>query len=260
MIEERRFGAGQVIFSQGDPADGVYIVKSGALEAFHTREGEELVYFLIRPGEMFGEGAVITNEKRLVSVRASGDTVVDFVPRERFLRSFGGEDNIALPLLKLLCDRLRHANDLLSGRTPLKRRSQSKVKAAPVRLSAGNLMVRRHIGQRPIGISRFPFLLGSAGETKGKVEPHGVFFGAAAADVVAPAHAAIELRPDGAYVQHMATAPGVETHVNGEKLPSEDGRIQATLVSGLNVVVLGNENSLWRLLVEVRIEDPAPDP
>jgi CRP-like cAMP-binding protein len=254
MIEERRFGPGQVVFSQGDPPDGVYIVKSGALEAFHTREGEELVYFLIRPGEMFGEGAVITNEKRLVSVRASGDTIVDFVPRDRFLRSFGGEDNCALPLLKLLCDRLRQANNLLTGRMPLKRRSRSKTKPAPIRLSAGNLLVRRQIGQRPIGVSRFPYTLGSTAEPETRGQPDGLFFGAATDGHVAPAHAVVELRADGAYVRHLA--PEHETHVNGEKLPAEDGRRQATLVSGVNVVVLGDEDSLWRLLVEVRIEDP----
>jgi hypothetical protein len=249
--EERRYRTGDVVFREGDAPDGVYLVNSGSLECFHTVGGEELIYAVLKPGDLFGEPAVIANAPRVVTVRAIADAVLDFVPREDFLKSFGGESGLALPLLKLMSLRLREASELLSSRPPPRRRTPTTTSEPwiQLRLRAGNRMMGAHIGERPIRIAHFPFVIGSGAEARTRITPGRAALAREAAPLVAAEHAALELRGQRIYVLHRA--PATETHVNGEVL-STAGRHEAVLQLGLNVVVLGNEASPWRLFLDFK--------
>jgi CRP-like cAMP-binding protein len=249
-IQEKQYRPGDIVFRQGDAPDGVYIVRSGALEAFHTHGGEELIYALLKPGDMFGEVVVIANEPRMVTVRATDWCVLEFIERTEFLESFGGPKNISLPLLKLLCRRLRDASDMLTGRAPLKRRASPRDSGSKIRIRPGNLMIEKHIGERAIRVARFPFSFGSTAQPATHVEDDGIYFPLGSTEQVTTEHALLELRGGVAYVRHNALIS--ETHVNGERLWAEPGSMEAMLHLGINVVVLGQETSLWRLLIEVK--------
>jgi CRP/FNR family transcriptional regulator, cyclic AMP receptor protein len=67
------YPAGEVIFSQGDPADGMYLVREGAVA---IRDGNRVVETVAAPG-LFGEMALIENEPR--SLTAVADTNVSLV-------------------------------------------------------------------------------------------------------------------------------------------------------------------------------------
>jgi hypothetical protein len=110
-------------------------------------------------------------------------------------------------------------------------------------------MMGAHIGERPVRIAHFPFLLGSGAEARTRISPGKAVFAREAAPPVAAEHAALELRGQRVYVLHRA--PASETHVNGETL-SNAGRNEAVLQLGLNVVVLGKETSPWRLFLDFK--------
>ncbi len=68
--------AGEILFAEGDPADGFYVVVSGALEVFTTTEdAAEIVLARPSPGEHVGEQAVLAGSAagRMASARGLAD-------------------------------------------------------------------------------------------------------------------------------------------------------------------------------------------
>ena len=72
----KQLAAGEVILKEGDPADFVLLVLTGALEVFVDREGNHLVLTEAEPGDILGELAVLCGIPRSASVKAKGDSVV----------------------------------------------------------------------------------------------------------------------------------------------------------------------------------------
>jgi putative ABC transport system ATP-binding protein len=75
--------AGQVLFSQGDASDLVYVVTSGEVEIYRTREtGEERRLTVVGGGGYFGELGPLLNLPRAASARALTDaTLVGYSSR-----------------------------------------------------------------------------------------------------------------------------------------------------------------------------------
>jgi len=64
----------QILFSQGDDSDLVYVVGSGEVEIFRTREdGTEEHLTIVKPGSYFGELGPLFNLPRAASARALTD-------------------------------------------------------------------------------------------------------------------------------------------------------------------------------------------
>merc|ERR1740121_61750 len=77
MLSSELFDGDEEIVQQGAEADGVYFLFEGECKAFICGEqGEVEVKHYTRPGEYFGEIALITNEPRRATVRACDDGCV----------------------------------------------------------------------------------------------------------------------------------------------------------------------------------------
>ncbi|MGH7392842.1 MAG: peptidase domain-containing ABC transporter [Candidatus Rokuibacteriota bacterium] len=71
------FGFGQPIVTDGMPADAFYVVARGSARVVKAGlNGEEVSLALLRPGDSFGEMALLEETTRSASVRASGDVEV----------------------------------------------------------------------------------------------------------------------------------------------------------------------------------------
>jgi len=75
---------GEVIFKEGNSGDWVYVVLSGAVEVSKAVDGIRFVLSILKPGEVFGELALIGAVKRSATTRAVGRTTVGIIDR-RFL-------------------------------------------------------------------------------------------------------------------------------------------------------------------------------
>jgi CRP-like cAMP-binding protein len=74
LLKEHRVSENDVIFTQGDPGDGLYIILQGRVRiATSDSFGRERVLAFYGPGEFFGDMAVLTGAPRSASASASSD-------------------------------------------------------------------------------------------------------------------------------------------------------------------------------------------
>jgi CRP-like cAMP-binding protein len=67
----RRLARGQILFSQGEPSDHLFLVRSGRLRVYvASTHGEELVLSVSGPGAALGELSVLDREPRSATVEA----------------------------------------------------------------------------------------------------------------------------------------------------------------------------------------------
>ena len=105
----RSYKAGDVIFRQGDPADELFIVKSGKVE---IRLGNRLLDTLPELS-IFGEMALIDRSPRSATVVAATDTTIVPVDEKQFLFLVTRTPHFALNVMRVLAQRLRVANSVV---------------------------------------------------------------------------------------------------------------------------------------------------
>jgi hypothetical protein len=84
-LEAIQLEPGQVLFSQDDPGDSMYLVVEGQLEVLiHDEEAGEWLVDRLEPGEIVGEMALLTGQKRAATVKASEATELHRLSRDVF--------------------------------------------------------------------------------------------------------------------------------------------------------------------------------
>ena len=109
--KEMRFGPGQEIFKEGDPGDGVYVVKSGEVViSAAVGSGQRHAFSQVQPGDFFGEMAVLDNQPRSACASADGEVELHFVPREQMVALLTRSPELCMTLLQEISRRLREFN------------------------------------------------------------------------------------------------------------------------------------------------------
>ncbi|MDD1624545.1 MAG: cyclic nucleotide-binding domain-containing protein, partial [Methylococcaceae bacterium] len=72
----RRYKAGDVLFHQGDKADGLYLIRRGSVIISHMTGGKEDVLSYVITGNYFGEMALISDKPRSKTARAASATEI----------------------------------------------------------------------------------------------------------------------------------------------------------------------------------------
>lgn len=73
------------LMTEGDPADGLYIITTGSVTIFKTIDDVEIRLGEVLPGGVVGELAVLDDAPRAATVKAGVETEAIFVPRDRLL-------------------------------------------------------------------------------------------------------------------------------------------------------------------------------
>ncbi len=108
VAQHRRYLAGQEVFSEGDPGDGLYVVADGVVEVSGViTAGHRCILARFGPGDFFGELALVDNKPRSATAVALQPTTLYFVPREAMLEVLMRAPALALKLLRLVGRRLR---------------------------------------------------------------------------------------------------------------------------------------------------------
>jgi CRP/FNR family cyclic AMP-dependent transcriptional regulator len=102
----RSYRAGDVIFCEGDPADEMYVIKTGKVE---IRLGGRVLDILPELS-IFGEMALIDHSPRSATAVAATDVTVVPVAEKQFLLLVSRTPYFALNVMRVLVQRLRSAN------------------------------------------------------------------------------------------------------------------------------------------------------
>jgi CRP/FNR family transcriptional regulator, cyclic AMP receptor protein len=107
-LRRRRFRRNEVIFHQGDPGDSLHIVASGAVKILlPSAEGEEAIIATLRPGDFFGELALLDGATRSASAAALEPTETLVLPRAVLMELLGTVPGLGDRLLVGLARELR---------------------------------------------------------------------------------------------------------------------------------------------------------
>src|SRR4051794_11155200 len=111
----RRWGAGEVIFREGDPGDTCYIVQRGTVRITRNHsDGRTITLAELREGEIFGDLAMFDSEVRSATVEAAEETTAVALLAGDMRRLLLRHPDISLKLLSAFADRLKEANERIS--------------------------------------------------------------------------------------------------------------------------------------------------
>lgn len=113
-VFRRTIPAGSQIFAEGDAGTTAFIIEGGAVEIFSTRDGEHLFLAELGEGEIFGEMALIDDNTRSASARATRETQVVVIDRDQIITRLEDTEPVIVLLIKILLHRFRTTqHDLL---------------------------------------------------------------------------------------------------------------------------------------------------
>ncbi len=113
QVVERHFGRNEIIFSGGDPGDGLYIVTGGHVSiSRQSEDGDELILAMHEPGEYFGDLALFDQEPRSASATAIDDCTVLFLSRAAFREFLRAHPSAVFTCLEVIVRQLRRLTDL----------------------------------------------------------------------------------------------------------------------------------------------------
>src|SRR5258706_14463958 len=84
LMEPRNVRSRELLYRDGDPSEGLYLVVSGEFEMFKKGAKRERELARLGPGAVFGAISVLTRAVRTAAARARGDSCVLLLPAEKF--------------------------------------------------------------------------------------------------------------------------------------------------------------------------------
>ncbi len=114
LMVPKFYKAGTAVFFQDDPSDSLYVVLSGSAKVFRTSEdGKDRILSWLRPGEAFGELAMIEGLPRSASVQAVKDTEMLSLSRREFEALAREHPEVLWRMLQALSERLRQVTEVV---------------------------------------------------------------------------------------------------------------------------------------------------
>ena len=107
-MRSRRFRRGEVIFHIGDPGDALFVIVSGEVKiSLPSETGDEAILATLKPGDVFGELALLDGAPRSASAAALSPTETVILPRDRFREVIATEAGVRDALLASIAGELR---------------------------------------------------------------------------------------------------------------------------------------------------------
>ncbi|MDP2804917.1 MAG: EAL domain-containing protein [Gallionellaceae bacterium] len=107
-LNRQVFGIGETIFKEGDEGDCAYLIEDGVVEIFVTINGQEQRVNQIGKSELFGEVALIDQQPRTATARATQKVVLITIQRKTVAELLEKTDPIVRHLLLVILERYRN--------------------------------------------------------------------------------------------------------------------------------------------------------
>ncbi|HZT69996.1 MAG TPA: Crp/Fnr family transcriptional regulator [Terriglobia bacterium] len=104
----------ELLFAEGDPCEGMYVVQSGAIKVFKMAEtGREQVLVIERAGSTVGELPVFDGGNLPASAAALEHSTLLFLPKREFLSLCRQNSEVAFAVIRSLAWRFRYMTSLV---------------------------------------------------------------------------------------------------------------------------------------------------
>lgn len=107
----RRFGAGQILFRDGEPAREAFLLQEGRVRLFKQVGAMERSLRVVRPGELLGESALLKGSTRAATAIALDDSLALVFDDTTFGAVLVSSPEVGARVLRQLLRRLRDAED-----------------------------------------------------------------------------------------------------------------------------------------------------
>jgi CRP/FNR family cyclic AMP-dependent transcriptional regulator len=129
----RRFAPGTVVFREGDPSDVVFLLQSGRIRLFKQVGAIERSLRVVRPGDLFGELALLQGSRRQSTAVALDESLALAFDHATFHQVAQTNPDVGLRVIEQIVRRLRDAEDQIE--ILMVRDHQSKVVVALMKLA-----------------------------------------------------------------------------------------------------------------------------
>jgi len=115
-LDRLPFQPGEVIFRQGDEGNAAFIIEEGEVTIYQDADGQRIELATIKPGEIFGEMAVIDSGRRMATAIARNPTTLTRIPRALFARKLEATDKFIRGILTLFIGNIRNVQRVFQRR------------------------------------------------------------------------------------------------------------------------------------------------
>jgi CRP-like cAMP-binding protein len=115
-LENVSFVKGATVFAQGERGDAAYILERGSIRIFQHVESHIIELDTLKPGEIFGEMAVMDRGIRMASAVTCEDSVVTRVPIAIFEQKLDNTDKFIRGLITMFMKNIRGAHRIFIRR------------------------------------------------------------------------------------------------------------------------------------------------
>jgi len=160
-----RHGPGEVIFTEGEEANGFYILLAGMVKVYKlSPEGKEQILHIIGPGEPFAEVALFSETVFPACAEAIQESEIMFFSRKGFQRLVQDDPSIVMNMLAILSQRLKYFTRLVEDLS---------LKEVPQRLATYLLFLAENEGSSDVSLriskGQLASLLGTIPETLSRI-------------------------------------------------------------------------------------------
>ena len=114
VILERRFvPQDTLIMKEGDPGNSAYLIQSGSVEVYTENDEKKISLAKLDVGQIFGEMALVFDERRTASVRSLEDCNLIVITRQSFQQKLSKTDPTIKAIVQMLTQRIISANNTL---------------------------------------------------------------------------------------------------------------------------------------------------
>lgn len=108
------YRAGEPIFAMGDEGTSMMLIETGRVRISYSQEGKTVILSELEPGAVFGEIALLDGGPRSADATAHTNCTLLVFDRRDFVGLLERNWPLAEVVLKLVCDRLRRADERMA--------------------------------------------------------------------------------------------------------------------------------------------------
>jgi CRP/FNR family transcriptional regulator, cyclic AMP receptor protein len=168
VMNRANFAKGKVLFREGDPADSVFRLLSGAVDILRELDGDPILLGTVGAGQFIGEMGVVEDRPRNATARTASEVEIEILTPTEFFDQISGAPLAVRELIERLSRRLRAADDRIvkderrSGLARETARDADTVASVNgAYLAAKNPWLRRQL-HTSLGLGDLPFIIGRA--------------------------------------------------------------------------------------------------